>query len=135
MTNCNFHQRHLKKAGDGTYFYELEYFLSKEEVDVVGKRIGKVHRRPPCPYRLKVPDAALDQCDDSHMVASANKAVQVPWFATMISHYSLSTSTLWVSSRSTWSLSSIIFSQCYLPVHRQSFSMTSPAYLTTAYTW
>ena len=74
MTDCNSHQRHLKKAGDGTYFYEPEYFLSKEEVDVVGKRIEKARRCPPRPYRSKVPDAALDQCNDSHMAASANKA-------------------------------------------------------------
>ena len=73
-TDCNFHQRHLKKVGDGMYFYEPEYFLSKEEVDVVGKGIEKAHRRPPCPYKSKVPNAALDQCDDSHTVVSANKA-------------------------------------------------------------
>ena len=74
MTDCNFHQRHLKKARDGTYFYEPEYFLSKEEVNAVGKRIEKVCRRPPQPYKSKVPDAALNQCDDSHTAASANKA-------------------------------------------------------------
>ena len=73
-TNCNFHQRHLKKAGDGTYFYDPEYFLPKEVVDEVGTRIEKARRRPPRPYRSKVPDAALDQCDDSHTAASANKA-------------------------------------------------------------
>ena len=57
------------------YFYEPEYFLSKEEVvDVVRKGIEKVHRHPPCPYKSKVPNAALDQCDDSHTAASANKA-------------------------------------------------------------
>ena len=45
-----------------------------EEVDAAGKRIEKVRRRPPQPYKSKVPDAALDQCDDSHTAASANKA-------------------------------------------------------------
>ena len=73
-TDCNFHQRHLKKVGDGTYFYEPEYFLSKEEVDAVGKGIEKVHRHPPHPYTSKVPNAALDQCNDSHTAVSANKA-------------------------------------------------------------
>ena len=53
--------------------YEPEYFLSKEEVDVVGKRIEKVRRCPPWPYKSKVPDAALNQCNDSHTAASANR--------------------------------------------------------------
>ena len=33
-----------------------------------------MRRRPPRPYKSKVPDAALDQCNDSHTAASANKA-------------------------------------------------------------
>ena len=73
-TDCNFHQRHLKKARDGTYFYNPEYFISKEQVDATGKIIEKAHRCPPHLYKSKVPDAALEQCDDSHTVASANKA-------------------------------------------------------------
>ena len=71
MTDCNFHQRHLK-AGDGTYFYKPEYFLSKEEVDVAGKRIEKVYRCSSHLYKLKVPDATLDQCDKSYTAVSAN---------------------------------------------------------------
>ena len=59
---------------DGTYFYDLEYFISQEQVDATGKRIEKAHRHPPHPYKLKVHNAALDQCNDSHTVASANKA-------------------------------------------------------------
>ena len=56
------------------YFYKPEYFLSKEEVNAAGKRIEMVCRCPPWPYKSKVPDAALDQCDDSHTAVSANKA-------------------------------------------------------------
>ena len=41
---------------------------------MVGKRIEKVRRCPPRPYRSKVPDATLDQCNNSHTAASANKA-------------------------------------------------------------
>lgn len=73
-TDCNFHQRHLKKAGDGTYFYEPEYFLTKEAVDAAGRRIEKARKRTPNVYKSPVPDTAVDQCEDSHTAASANKA-------------------------------------------------------------
>ena len=76
------------------YFYKPEYFLSKEEVNAAGKRIEKVHRCHPWLYKSKVPNATLDQCDDSHTVVSANKTKMgelirewVPWFAAMISPY------------------------------------------------
>ena len=71
-TDWNFHQRHLKKARDGTYFYN-QYFISKEQIDVTGKKIEKAHRCPPHLYKSKVPDAVLNQCDDSHTVGSSNK--------------------------------------------------------------
>lgn len=72
-TDCNFHQRHLRKAGDGTYFYNPEYFLTKEAVDAAGKRIEKACRKAPNAYKSQVPDTAVDQCEDSHTAANANK--------------------------------------------------------------
>lgn len=70
----NFHHRHLAKAGDGHHFYDPEYFISKPEVDAAGERIDQARKRPAKKYKPKVPDAAVDECEDSHEAADENKA-------------------------------------------------------------
>ena len=66
-TDGNFSQRHRKDAGDCPDFYSPEYFLTKEYVDNVGKRIALARGRPPKARKpAKVPDEAVDECEDGH---------------------------------------------------------------------
>ena len=66
-TDGNFSQRHRKDAGDCPEFYSPEYFLTKEYVDNVGKRIVVAQGQPPKARKAaKVPDEAVDECEDGH---------------------------------------------------------------------
>ena len=72
-TDGNFHHRHLSRAGDSPSFYEPDYFISKEQVDAVGDRIEHARKRPVRTYNAKVPDSAIDECEDSHEAADGRK--------------------------------------------------------------
>ena len=72
-TDGNFHHRHLARAGDSPSFYDPDYFISKAQVDAVGERIEHARRRPSKLYKPKVPDAAIDECQDSHEAADGRK--------------------------------------------------------------
>ena len=66
-TDGNFSQRHRKDAGDCPEFYSPEYFLTKEYVDNIGKCIAAAQGRPPKARKpAKVPDEAVDECEDGH---------------------------------------------------------------------
>lgn len=69
----NFHHRHLKQGGEGHQFYDPTYFISKAKVDAVGERIESARKRPAKPYRSKVPDSAVDECEESHEAADGRK--------------------------------------------------------------
>ncbi|KAF7977559.1 hypothetical protein HWV62_3356 [Athelia sp. TMB] len=72
-TDGNFHHRHQTSSGDGPYFYDPLYFLSKEEVDRVGERIEAARKKTPHTYVSKVPQEAIDECEGSHAAANSNK--------------------------------------------------------------
>ena len=72
-TDGNFHHRHLTRAGDSPSFYEPDYFISKAQVDAVGDRIEHARQRPSRVYKTKVPDTAIDDCQDSHEAADGRK--------------------------------------------------------------
>lgn len=42
-------------------------------MDAVGDRIEHARKRPSRPYNAKVPDAAIDECEDSHEAADGRK--------------------------------------------------------------
>ena len=66
-TDGNFSQRHRKDVGDCPEFYRPEYFLTKEYVNNVGKRIAVARGWPPRARKAaKVPDEAVDECEDGH---------------------------------------------------------------------
>ena len=70
----NFHQRHRKSASDYKLYYHPLYFLPREQVNDVGKKIEDVRRRPP----RKVPDGgasdeAINSCEKSHEAADGKK--------------------------------------------------------------
>lgn len=72
-TDGNFHHRHQTSSGDGPHFHNPLYFLSKEEVDRVGDRIEAARKKAPRPFKSKVPDEAIDECEASHAAANSNK--------------------------------------------------------------
>jgi hypothetical protein len=72
-TDGNFHHRHLVHAGDSPSFYDPDYFISKAQVDAVGDWIELARQKPSQVYRAKVPDAAIDKCEDSHEAANGRK--------------------------------------------------------------
>lgn len=57
------------RGGDCPKFYEPQYFLPKEYVDDVGRRIDAVRKRRPKPRSGKVPDEAVDECEKSYEAA------------------------------------------------------------------
>jgi hypothetical protein len=69
----NFHHRHLEQGGEGHQFYDATYFISKAQVDAVGDRIESVRKRPAKVYKPKAPDAAVDECEESHEAADGRK--------------------------------------------------------------
>ncbi|KII83206.1 hypothetical protein PLICRDRAFT_58527 [Plicaturopsis crispa FD-325 SS-3] len=71
--DANFSHRHLRNAGDSPWFLDADYFLSKEEVDAVGERIARVRKSQPKPkVPPKVPDEALDGCENGHEAADGS---------------------------------------------------------------
>lgn len=69
----NHHHRHQTSSGDSPHFYDPRYFLSKKEVDAVGDKIEAARKRPARKYKLRVPEEAIAECEDSHTAANANK--------------------------------------------------------------
>ena len=72
-TDGNFHHRHWQSAGDCPAFYKPVYSLPKAQVDAVGQRITKAHKRPGQNRHTSVPDAAVDQCESSYEAADGKK--------------------------------------------------------------
>ena len=72
-TDANFHQRHRASAGTGPDFYDPRLFISKSQVDEVGKRIERLRKLPAKTYTPVVPDEAIDACEKSYDAASENK--------------------------------------------------------------
>lgn len=72
-TDGNFHHRHRRSAGDCPRFYEPTYFLSKQFVDAVGRRIDAQRKRPPKLRTSLVPDEAIDQCESAYEAADGKK--------------------------------------------------------------
>ncbi|KAG2739058.1 hypothetical protein P692DRAFT_20756820 [Suillus brevipes Sb2] len=72
-TDGNFHHRHRRSAGDCPRFYEPTYFLSKQFVDAVGRRIDTQRKRPAKAHAPLVPDEAIDLCENAYEAADGKK--------------------------------------------------------------
>jgi len=72
-TDGNFHHRHRRSAGSCPPFYDPVYFISKAQVDMVGRRIERARKRAPRQRHVTVPDEAIDQCEASYEAADGNK--------------------------------------------------------------
>ena len=60
-------------TGNFPMFYNPTYFLSKEEVDEMGKHIKKQCKKPPWAYQKLIPDEAIDSCKTSYEAADGSK--------------------------------------------------------------
>lgn len=72
-TDGNFHHRHRRSAGDCPTFFHPCYFLSKSQVDAVGKRIEQARKRPLRSRTAAVPGEAIDRREPPHEAADGKK--------------------------------------------------------------
>lgn len=66
----NFNHRHLREAGDSPHLHIPEYYIPKEQVDVVGDRIDRARKQKPKPRQVIVPDEAVDECEEGHIAGT-----------------------------------------------------------------
>ncbi|TFK17153.1 hypothetical protein FA15DRAFT_761178 [Coprinopsis marcescibilis] len=66
----NFAHRHLRSCGDCPKFFDPRFFLSKSEVDRAGNHIDAVRRKPAKSRKPKLPDEAVDTCEQSHQAGN-----------------------------------------------------------------
>lgn len=69
--DCNFH-RHNKSASDSPKFYDPNFFLPKDEVDLVGSNIDDLRRKGPRKYSPKIPDVVVEEDEKSFEAAGEN---------------------------------------------------------------
>ncbi|KAJ7578219.1 hypothetical protein C8J56DRAFT_1112185 [Mycena floridula] len=72
-TDGNFHQRHDKSAGNNPDFYQPDLFLSKAYVDAIGEKMLLANGKRPKPRRPKLPDEAVDACQEAHHAAKGER--------------------------------------------------------------
>jgi len=73
VTDGNFHHWHRRSAGDCPTFYKPSYFISKRQVDAVGRHIDHAHHHPSKTLQSGVPNEAIDQCEASYEAADGQK--------------------------------------------------------------
>ncbi|KAJ7572862.1 hypothetical protein C8J56DRAFT_986976 [Mycena floridula] len=72
-TDGNFHHKHDKSAGDTPPFYNPERFVSKAFVDEIGRKIEIARGKAPKPRAAKLPDEAINACEDAHQAAKGER--------------------------------------------------------------
>ncbi|KAJ7598205.1 hypothetical protein C8J56DRAFT_1091394, partial [Mycena floridula] len=77
-TDGNFHHRHFKNAGDCAAFYKPRHILPKATVDAVRDEIHNARGRPA--PKKKLPDEAIDACEESHQAAKPERKKGQPQF-------------------------------------------------------
>ncbi|KAK7027622.1 hypothetical protein R3P38DRAFT_2776627 [Favolaschia claudopus] len=68
-----FSYRHNKKAGDGSISYRAKYFLTKEFVDGIRKRVLAARKKPNANPRRRVAKEVIDACEQSWDAANEKK--------------------------------------------------------------
>jgi len=72
-TDGNFHHRHLVSGGSSIPFHDPKHIIPKSFVDEVGKNIARARKLPPKRRNPKVPDEAIDDCEDAYEAANGDK--------------------------------------------------------------
>ncbi|KAJ7802891.1 hypothetical protein B0H14DRAFT_3488023 [Mycena olivaceomarginata] len=68
-----FSYRHLRSAGDGPIDYDPTYFVPKENVAKVNERIIEARKRKSTTYKPRIPQDAIDACQESWNAANEKK--------------------------------------------------------------
>ena len=72
-TDGNFHHRHLVSGGQGIPFHDAKHVIPKSFVDEVGNLIEKACKSWPETHQAKVPDKAINKCQNSYEAADGDK--------------------------------------------------------------
>ncbi|KAG8214899.1 hypothetical protein J3R82DRAFT_10071 [Butyriboletus roseoflavus] len=72
-TDGNFHHQHYCSTGDCPPFYDLAYFLSKSQVDVIGDHIERECKKSTKHHNIIISNEALDSCESSYEAADGKK--------------------------------------------------------------
>ncbi|KAJ7339964.1 hypothetical protein DFH08DRAFT_704657 [Mycena albidolilacea] len=68
-----FSYRHLRSAGDGPIDYDPTYFVPKENIAKVNERIIEARKRKSTTYKPRIPQDAIDACQESWNAANEKK--------------------------------------------------------------
>ncbi|KAJ7828499.1 hypothetical protein B0H14DRAFT_3466335 [Mycena olivaceomarginata] len=68
-----FSYRHLRSAGDGPIDYDPTYFVPKENIAKVNERIIEARKRKSTTYKPRIPQDAIDACQESWNTANEKK--------------------------------------------------------------
>ncbi|KAJ7840589.1 hypothetical protein B0H14DRAFT_3457948 [Mycena olivaceomarginata] len=68
-----FSYRHLRSAGDGPIDYDPTYFVPKENVAEVNERIIEARKRKSTTYKPRIPQDAINACQESWNAANEKK--------------------------------------------------------------
>ncbi|KAJ7589300.1 hypothetical protein C8J56DRAFT_1048941 [Mycena floridula] len=77
-TDGNFHHKHYKSAGDTPPFFDPKHVLPKSYVDDIKEHVLKARRRSG--RKAKLPDEAVDACEESHQAAKPDQKKGQPQF-------------------------------------------------------
>ncbi|KAJ7593286.1 hypothetical protein C8J56DRAFT_779295 [Mycena floridula] len=72
-TDGNFHHSRFKNAGDTPPFYDPSYFLSPEYVQEIKAKVDAARSKPKKQKPKKLPDDAVDACEESHEAAKGER--------------------------------------------------------------
>ncbi|KAJ7878780.1 hypothetical protein B0H14DRAFT_2567077 [Mycena olivaceomarginata] len=68
-----FSYRHLRSAGDGPINYDPTYFVPKENIAKVNERIIEARKRKSTTYKPRIPQDAIDTCQESWNTTNEKK--------------------------------------------------------------
>jgi len=72
-TDGNFHHRHLISGGCSIPFHNPKHIIPKSFVDEIGEHITRARKSPAKHRRSRVPDEAIDDCEDAYEAANGDK--------------------------------------------------------------
>ena len=72
-TDGNFHHKRLKSGGESIPFHSPAHIIPKEYVDRIGDLIVDARKKSPKKRTSKVPDEAIDECEEAYEAAEGDK--------------------------------------------------------------
>lgn len=72
-TDGNFHHRHLVSGGSSIPFHDPKHIVPKSFVDETGEHIAHARKLPAKHRKSRVPDEAIDECEDAYEAANGDK--------------------------------------------------------------